>query len=99
MLSMKHKTITIFICALSVYFILAFSVETTIDVNMGYSLFIYLLGVYFFTPVITGKPMAIPYSGTVLLKGKDRVVRGFFSFIYFIIAVSGLSVAILNAVH
>jgi len=42
-------------------------------------------------PVVNGTPMETPYSGTVLVKGKDRVMRGFFASIFLFIAVLGLS--------
>ena len=90
MLSIKYKTIIVFICALLLYFILVISNEAPINENMGYSIFLYLLGVCFFTPVLTGAPITVPYSGTVLVKGKDKVIRGFFASIYIFIAVIGL---------
>jgi len=89
--STKYKTLAVFSCALMVYFVLALQNGAPFNEDMIYSLFMYCLGIYCFMPVVNGKPMQAPYSGTVLVKGEDSMMRGFFAFIFLIISVLGLS--------
>lgn len=89
--STKYKTLAVFSCTLMVYFVLALHNGAPFNENMVYSLFMYCLGIYCFMPVVNGKPMQAPYSGTVLVKGEDSVMRGVFAFIFLIISALGLS--------